>query len=129
MFSDVAAMEAENVPGPHCMQDWIARSGPYFPTVHHWHMVAPRELEYVPKGHASHMLSAEAPRAVENFPAPHATQDSLDVDAEPVENVPAEHISHVSPVTAPIVFENFPATQTSHMVLELLDPYFPASHR
>jgi len=92
-------------------------------------MVAPSESEYVPKGHASHVLSEEAPRAVENFPAPHATQDSLDVDAEPVENVPAEHISHVSSVTAPIAFENFPATHTSHMVLELLDPYFPASHR
>ena len=108
-------MDAENLPAPQLMQNWL--------------VVAPRELEYVPKGQASHVLSAEAPRAVENSPAPHATQDSFDVAAEPVENVPAEHISHVSPVTAPIAFENFPATQTSHMVLELLDPYFPASHR
>ena len=75
------------------------------------------------------MPSVEAPRAVENFPAPHATHVSLDVAAEPKENVPAEHISHVSSDTAPIAFENFPATQTSHMVLELVDPYFPASHR
>ena len=119
---------SENLPARHFWHSWLPCDGAVLPASHilqSEYELAPW-AEYLPAGHNSHVDSAVAPVAAENFPP---SQSVHTLDPSDAAYFPARHDVQYTTSTAPTAPEYVPIGQSSQSSSELMPSngkYLPA---
>ena len=112
--SDVAPVEAENLPAPQFKHVDAPKRPEYLPATHGEHTDEPGVAVIMPERQSTHVSTDEAPLAAEYLPAAqlpaHAVAPSTD------EYLPASHLPQVRIDVLPVEVEYLPASHKEHVL-------------